>query len=151
MPKINFFNGYWQDLYFAKYLKEKIVLNKKFFNEKKTEEYYIIHLRRGDFLNSKVHYILPDEYYARNVKFFDDKKIYLLSSDENEATDFLKKTNIKAEFLDINEFDAFNLILNASGGIASNSTFCWWSIFLSMNRNWVFPYRWLKKIYLNTI
>ena len=145
LPKINLFNGYWQDLFFAKYLKEKIVLNKKFFNEKKTEEYYIIHLRRGDFLDSKVHYILPDEYYARNVKFFDDKKIYLLSSDENEAIGFLKKTNIKAEFLNTNEFDAFNLILNASGGIASNSTFCWWSIFLSKNRNWVFPYRWLKK------
>ena len=41
---------------------------------------------------------------------------------------------------------AFNMIYNSSGGIASNSTFCWWAINISNCKNWVLPFRWLDKI-----
>ena len=42
------------------------------------------------------------------------------------------------------EVEAFGLIYNARGGISSNSSFCWWAIYLSDNRNWIMPYQWLK-------
>ena len=51
----------------------------------------------------------------------------------------------KIEFIKLNEFDAFRLLYNAKGGVASNSTFCWWPIYLSKNLNWIFPKFFLKK------
>ena len=47
--------------------------------------------------------------------------------------------------MSLSEVDSFGLIFNAKGGISSNSSFCWWAIYLSENRNWIMPYQWLKK------
>jgi hypothetical protein len=142
---INYFDGYWQDIFYAQYLTSEQYFKKNIFLKKFTKDYYVIHLRRGDFLSSKVHYILSDEHYLKHIQLFNDKIIYILSSNKEDALNFMKKTKANVEFIDCDDMEAFALICNASGGIASNSTFCWWAIFLSDCRNWLFPYRWLKK------
>jgi hypothetical protein len=88
---------------------------------------------------------LSDDYYLKYLNLFNDKVIYILSSDTEDALNFKKKLNLNVEFLNVSDAEAFSIIYNASGGIASNSTFCWWAIFLSETRNWFFPYSWLKK------
>jgi len=141
---INNFNGYWQDIFFASHLSLSHFdqsLFKKEFNE---TEYYIIHYRSGDFKQSKAHNILSLNYYTKAINFFKDKKIFLLTADiEDLDKNFLEENNI--EYLNLNEKDAFKIIFFAKGGIASNSTFSWWPIYLSKCKNWVLPYNLLKK------
>jgi hypothetical protein len=144
-PPTNFFDGYWQDIFFAKCLTFEKYFKKETFAKKFTEDYYVIHLRRGDFLTSSSHNVLSDDYYLKYLNLFNDKVIYILSSDTEDALNFKKKLNLNVEFLNVSDAEAFSIIYNASGGIASNSTFCWWAIFLSETRNWFFPYSWLKK------
>ena len=56
LPPINYFNGYWQDNFFAKYLNLDDDFKKEKLNKIINEDYYIIHLRRGDF--TKVKFIM---------------------------------------------------------------------------------------------
>jgi hypothetical protein len=143
---ISFYNGYWQQIYFAKHLKDSKLLNKKNLFRNSRDEYYVVHLRRDDFLSSGPHHVLSDEYYMKFINIFNDKKIYILSANKNDALNFKNKLNIKTEYVECSDAEAFNIIHNSSGGLASNSTFCWWAIYLSNNRNWIFPYQWMRKV-----
>ena len=146
LPPINYFNGYWQDNFFAKYLNLDDDFKKEKLNKIINEDYYIIHLRRGDFTKSEVHYVLPDSYYKSSLNLYQDKKIYVLSTNKQDAINFIKNTNINASYIETDQEMAFNMIYNSSGGIASNSTFVWWAINISNCKNWVLPFRWLDKI-----
>lgn len=143
---INFYDGYWQDIFFANFLKDKIFFKSNILKKIINEDYYVIHLRRGDFKRSKVHIVLSDEYYLKFVEVFKDKKIYIISEEEEDAINLKKKIKFDLEYYKCSDLEAFSIIYNAMGGIASNSTFCWWAIFLSESRNWLMPYQWLKKI-----
>jgi hypothetical protein len=143
---INFYDGYWQDIFFANFLKDKIFFKSDILKKKINEDYYVIHLRRGDFKRSKTHLVLTDEYYLKFVDVFKDKKIYIISEEEEDAINLKKEIKLDIEYYKCSDLEAFSIIYNATGGIASNSTFCWWAIFLSESRNWLMPYQWLKKI-----
>ena len=143
---INFYDGYWQNIFFANFLKDKNFFKSDILKKKINEDYYVIHLRRGDFRSSKAHIVLSDEYYLKFVEVFKDKKIYIISEEEEDAFNLIKKIKLDIEYYKCNDLEAFSIIYNAAGGIASNSTFCWWAIFLSESRNWLMPYQWLKKI-----
>ena len=145
MP-INFYDGYWQDIFFANFLKDKKFFKSDVLKKKIKEDYYVIHLRRGDFKSSKAHIVLSNEYYLKFLDVFKDKKIYIISEEEEDAINFKTIIKLDIEYYKCNDLEAFSIIHNAMGGIASNSTFCWWAIFLSDTRNWLMPYQWLKKI-----
>lgn len=138
--------GYWQDLNFA----EEININdfKKGFlsnNILNKEKYYVLHFRGGDFFKSKDHSVLDVDYYRKCLEIFNDSKIYCLTDDEKNLNEILEKLdNDNLKILNLSELDAFRTIVNSEGGIASNSTFCWWAAFLSKKKNWIFPKKWLK-------
>jgi len=139
--------GYWQDIRFAKYL-NKNCFKENFFKKdiKLNEEYYVLHFRGDDFYLSKDHLVLDIDYYQKSIKFFEDKKIYCISDDNKKLDVLMKKLRLNnIEKLELNELDSFRLICNSKGGIASNSTFCWWAAYLSSSKNWIFPKQWLKK------
>jgi hypothetical protein len=146
LPPTNYFNGYWQDNFFAKYLTFSNDFNKDILKKIIDDEYYVIHLRKGDFAKSVVHYILPNDYYKSYIDLFKDKKIYVLSPIKKDALKFIKDMNLDASYVDTNEETAFNIIFNSSGGIASNSTYCWWAINMSNCKNWIMPFQWLRNI-----
>ena len=139
--------GYWQDLDFAKLI-TPLDFKKGFFIQDLKDldsDYYILHFRGGDFYNSKDHKVLDLNYYKEAVTYFHDKLIYCLSDDNLKLESLLNELNLKNTVqLNLNELESFKLIYNSSGGIASNSTFCWWASFLSKNNNWVYPKIWLK-------
>jgi len=141
------FNGYWQDIFFANFLKKNLnYFDPNIFIKQIEGDYYLFHLRRGDFITSKAHYTLNDEFYCNNYFFFKKKKIIILSENKNDGLSLKDKLNDKSiEVFSESEVDSFGLIFNAKGGISSNSSFCWWSIFLSQHRNWIMPYQWLRK------
>lgn len=139
--------GYWQDIDFASEISKKD-LKENFFlkNQNIKEKYYIMHFRGGDFFKSRDHIVLKSDYYLKSLDLFKDEKIYCLTDDINSMTKILKKINRKnLKLMNLNELDAFKLIINSEGGIASNSTFCWWGAFLSEKKKWIFPKKWLKK------
>jgi hypothetical protein len=139
--------GYWQDLYFAKYLKKNNFLEGflESSKSKKKEKYYILHFRGGDFYNSKDHIVLNLEYYKKSIDFFRGEKIYCLSDDNNKLELLVNELNLEKVFVpNLSELDAFKLIYNSDGGVASNSTFCWWAAYMSNNKNWVFPKQYIK-------
>ena len=89
--------------------------------------------------------MLDTNYYKKSSYYFNDKVIYCISDDQIKLDKLLNDLKLSNTIkLDLNELDAFRLIYNSKGGIASNSTFCWWPVFLSNNQNWVFSKIWLK-------
>ena len=61
----------------------------------------------------------------------------------------LKKININKKIIELkklNTLDSFKILVSANGGICSNSTFSWWGSFINEEKNWVYPYKWLKNI-----
>ncbi len=136
-----YYSGYWQDIFFAKHLintdfKETIFDRVKGIDK----DYCVIHGRFLDFFTSKTHYCLESEYYEKAItNFLDDKTFYAISDDIGIMKNIVKKLPFKIEILELSEIDSFRLMFNANGGVASNSTFCWWPVYLSKNSNWIFP------------
>ena len=139
--------GYWQDLYFANILQDYDFKDDFFYqnNLRLEKEYYVLHFRGGDFYTSDAHKVLDLNYYKNAADFFHDKQIYCISDDTDKLDLLLKELKLKnTHLLELDELDAFKLIYNSQGGIASNSTFFWWAAYLSRKKNWVFPKCWLK-------
>ena len=143
LPPIRVYDGYWQNIVFASELKKEN-LNKYFSKPIVQGDYYFIHLRGTDFKLSKSHNLIDYSYYRKNLKFFKNKKVFALTDDLNEFNSTIKKSNNEIEIFNGNEKEAFNLIFFSKGGILSNSTFCWWPVFLSNKKNIIQPYNWLK-------
>ena len=102
-------------------------------------------MRYGDFKSSKAHVCLSENFYLDNLDKLKKFPIFVLTDDEEQAEQIIKKTKQQITILNTSDIEAFSIILNSEGGIASNSTFCWWPIFLSKNKNWYMPKKWLKK------
>ena len=142
---INFYSGYWQDIFFAKFLKKNF-LNKKLYKkiENLPKVYYAIHGRFGDYITSQAHRPVNFKYFNKAINKIKVNHFYAVSDDINYMKKITKGVKAKITFLHLNQIDSFRFLYNAKGGIASNSTFCWWQIFLSKNKNWIFPKMWLK-------
>ncbi len=141
----DFFDGYWQDIYFARHINlSDIKDNLRQLNHNLPKKYYILHMRYGDFRTSDAHECLSENFYLDNINKLEKYPIFVLTDDYEQAELIIKKTKRKIKILNTNDIEAFSIIFNSEGGIASNSTFCWWPIFLSKNRNWFMPKKWLK-------
>ena len=151
-------NGYWQDIKFAKAINKSYLKRSFEFLPKdiKVKDPFFIHGRFGDFRYTKINYCLDEDYYFKSISYLQKKignKItFYLISDDNKYFNKIMKNIIKKKnmctfiFKEYNEVDAVKLMINASGGICSNSTFSWWCALLSESskKNFVFPNLWLK-------
>lgn len=118
---------------------------------------WAIHVRRGDYLNSNWHNVLPLSYYedASNMMISHYQELdqgggqIFVFSDDLEWVRNQEYFILLENVVFVNETDTltvfYYLTLAAEGGIVcSASTFCWWSAFLSdlgriPNRLVVFP------------
>ena len=109
-------------------------------------------MRYGDFKSSKAHVCLSENFYLDNLDKLKKFPIFVLTDDEEQAEQIIKKTKQQITILNTSDIEAFSIILNSEGGIASNSTFCWWPIFLSKNKIGICQKNGSKiKIYLRQI
>jgi len=106
-------------------------------------DYVLIHLRGGDFLQISDLNICKLDYYKKAIKYSISKgynSFKLISEDQKYGEEFLKE--IKQSFIDLKISmlnkntikNDFNLIRSAKLAILSNSTFSWWASFLSVSK-----------------
>ena len=159
--------GYFQDLKFIQIklskLQKILVFKKKFYqinNYKKIINYknsVSIHIRGGDYLtrkSRKKYLVLNEKYYRKAISFI-KKKIknpffFIFTNDINHSTLLIKKFLKKEKFHFINDATDchdFFLMSQCKNFITSNSTFSWWSAYLSANTKKIIicPKKWFVK------
>ena len=159
-------NGYWQSYkYFQDFslkysdFKSKIKLNKRdesILKLIKNSNSICVHIRRGDYQNLKTssfHGIAPIEYYKSSLLFFQNKfkdcKFFFFSDD----IDFLKvhfNDFYNSKIVSNSDFclvDEFFLMMNCKNFIIANSSFSWWSAWLSpeKNKTVIAPKKWFNQ------
>ncbi len=95
-----------------------------------------IHLRRGDYLTSLNHYVLPVSYYVNALNELDAKKVIIFSDKKEDAETFKSvyyadgRRNYKVwENIDpIHDLAAISFFKNI---VMANSTFSFWAAYLS--------------------
>ncbi len=95
-----------------------------------------IHLRRGDYLTSLKHYVLPDSYYLKAVEKLDAKKIIIFSDDPEYAKRFRDAHWLNGQRVyevwdsidPIHDLAAMSFFKNI---VMANSTFSFWAAYLS--------------------
>ena len=161
--------GYFQDLKYINFLKNaglEIDLSLKNYSpwfltlkiEAKKSNPIIIHIRRGDYAKFQNTIGLLDfKYYLSAINGIpsfskNEKEVWIFSDSISEAKDFLAFTGIPLENSRIIEppadsTEAESLILMSYGSalVTSNSTFSWWSAFLSRHASPIIvPKKWFK-------
>jgi len=106
-----------------------------------------IHVRRGDYLDfPKVWYVQTMDYFNRAIGYFGRDKKYLVCSDD---PDWCKTNFIDGDFI-FSDFDGYTDLYAmslCSNNIISNSSFSWWSWYLSdhSDRVAIRPENWYAK------
>jgi len=145
-----YLDGYWQSEKYFIDIKDiikkdftiKIKPDKKIIkilNEIKRENSVSIHVRRGDYIidthTNAYHGVCPLEYYQKAVRIIKEKiknPVYYIFSDDPEWVKNKLKLDIKYKtFEGNNDFDDFRLMQNCKHHITANSSFSWWSAWLS--------------------
>ena len=133
--------GYYQSsLYFEEY-KEYIVnlfKNKELFKKAKdcfndlikgeTKEIVSIHVRRGDYVNSKSHIVQPLDYYKKAMDFFPNCTFVVFTNDKKWVLENFYKNIIISDFDEITELYMMSL---CDHNIIANSSFSWWGAYLN--------------------
>ena len=140
--KTVYLDGLWQDIrYFDEYrddIKEIFRLS----DEPSEENSIGIHIRCGDFLNSKFDICTP-KYYEEALKIIksdavecDDEQVYVFTDDTIRAMEILGKNGTNFKYINSgvqSSLKDMELLSRCSKIIISNSTFAFWAAYLSDN------------------
>lgn len=139
------------------------------FKSKKILQYYIdkvdkncnsvsVHIRRTDYQNTNsVHTLLDRDYYEKAIRLVSIKapesKFYFFGDDKEwirQNFDFSLECNILIDE-NLSTFDDFQMMMHCSDMIISNSTFSWWSAYLSAETRKLIiaPQKWFKTDSMN--
>jgi hypothetical protein len=145
--KSKIFFGYWQDRRFYTELENfiKISLHNSLYNvnpnyfDIKTKynlnEYIVLHVRKGDYSFLNKYFDLDIVYYKNALLHIQNfipniKNILIITNDTTWCVNNLKFEEYNIEFSNSNLYFDFSLMSNAKYIITSNSTFCFWAVFL---------------------
>jgi hypothetical protein len=176
----NFFNlknpvyldGYWQsEKYFSLYetiVREDLTIQKKYIehlnvkiNEMKNCNSVAIHIRRGDYTNSKIlyyHGLLQPSYYTKAIDYIANQtqsiKLYFFSDDINWVKENIQISH-PHEFVTSytkSAIEDFYLMSQCKHNITANSSFSWWAAWLNPNPSKIViaPKKWFNKSPHNT-
>lgn len=106
-----------------------------------------LHIRRNDFLKYPFHPVQKIDYYAKALKYFDDKLKVIIFTDD---IDWSKQQDLfrSDRFLfSINNNNAVDLCMQTfcKYHIIANSTFSWWGAWLANSKKVVKPNSWFDE------
>lgn len=97
-----------------------------------------VHIRGGDYINHPVHGIELKSYYKRALTILQEKgvkHVYILTNDRSFAERYFFLEDMDHTYVDDNEISSLYVMSQCHfGGIAANSTFSWWGLFLNPHR-----------------
>ncbi len=114
----------------------------------KLSESAFIHIRGGDFKSFDYLNVKLKDYYNNAIvllKSHNVKHLYVFTNDKTYTESFDLFNNIDHTYVDENEYDSLYLMSRCgAGGIASNSTFSWWGLYLNLDRpHLIIPQNWI--------
>lgn len=136
-------NGYFQsEKYFSKNkeaIKSLFCINKNM----NYQDYFFLHVRRGDYLKySDSHPVCDLSYYHQGMKNFgNDAKFVVLSDDLEWCKNNLKGKNIEYSNTKT-ELEDLSIMASCKGGVIANSSFSWWGAWLSGSNQVIAPKKW---------
>ena len=139
-----YIDGYLQtDKYFKEYRQEILSLFKPYDLHLNS---YFIHVRRGDYVNCKLHYMDLNDYYQRAIAYLEERSphshYYIVSDDIPYCQQYALFEPLNKTFVDDL---AFSIMTSCKGGICSNSTFSWWGSYLiDREKIVIFPKQWIN-------
>ena len=111
-----------------------------------------LHIRGGDFKNNPIHDLDLKAYYERAIAFAKSHSVahyYIFTNDVEYAKTFSILDSIDHTFIGagVGELDSLYLMSQCRlGGIASNSSFSFWGLYLDTNRPFlVMPSKWYAR------
>lgn len=162
-----FLEGYWQNEKYFQSIRSKIVKqigqqepSNLFQKEGNSQvEHVAVHVRRGDYLNSKninIHGVCDEKYYKSAISllrkeldapqfiFFSDDIVWCKKTFNNQGYKFSEKKDDWIDLLRMKSCDHF---------IISNSTYSWWAAWLNDNENKIViaPKKWILSSELSPI
>ena len=167
IQKVNYYDGYWQNLAWVKPVLEQIKINFELeIKTKKIQDHckeisgfkntVAIHVRRTDYLlkkNKKIFVELTSQYYlaaeSEIIKQLNTENIHLVIFSDDP--DWVKENlNFKSKVLIVEnnqDYEDLYLMSLCENQITANSTFSWWAAMLNKNdkKTIITPNRWYKK------
>lgn len=150
--KYNFLYGTWETDCYMSYIESEIrekyvfptfLLAKNIEAQKEMESVnsVSIHIRRGDYLNSKFVDLTQTKYYSDALEYVKEKigdniKLFIFSDDIDWCRSNLEYGNLPCVFIDWNKgdfsYEDMHLMALCKCNILANSTFSWWAGYLNM-------------------
>lgn len=108
------------------------------------DQAYFLHIRRGDYVGNSYHEMNYEEYYKRAVEHIGGGVAYIVSNDIEWCRGWEWLKTIPHRLVEENEVDTLKIMMRCGwGGIAANSSFSWWGLYLNTNRpNLILPSKW---------
>ena len=167
----NVLKGYFQSWkYIWKYrmqIREELSLNSpsmdflKLQQQLSRQDFISVHIRRGasgpSVINSQIHGFLPVQYYNHALSIiremdsdFQNKRIVVFTDNVEITSKFIQSLDFKVDIVigpgDLNsQSETLHLISNGFHQVGANSSYSWWSAFLSSREGInIFPRPWYK-------
>lgn len=142
-------NGYFQNFkIFDDYYTEIIDLLNLELNHYKYPELNkscFLHVRRGDYVGNNYHELNLEDYYKKALDIINTYDyIYIMSNDIEWCKKWNLLKDIKHRFIEEDEVTTLKVMMRCQlGGIAANSSFSWWGLYLNRDRKFmILPNRW---------
>lgn len=157
-------NGYFQSHKYFQHIdlseilsfKDDILIKAKELLPNNSKELVSIHIRRGDYLTPNIyHPVVSDDYINKSINYFDsDKYHFVVFSDDLEWCNDRWGSNDKFDIISSgSHFIDFCTMSLCEHHIISNSSFSWWSSYLSKydKKITLAPHKWFGPGYSNYI
>ncbi len=142
-----FRDGYIPDIYVQDYTyfdKYKEEIKKIFGSGINSIDYIAVHIRRGDYVNNPFYVDLWEtNYYEKAMAEFPNERFMIFSDD----IEWCKNNFIGKEYTfndDEVDYEAMNTMASCKGIICANSSFSWWSAYLSNAKKIIIPDQWFN-------
>jgi hypothetical protein len=146
--------GYWQYYEYIEPYKSDIL---SMFNLNTVVSYsdiddaYFLHVRRGDYVGNQYYDLDLHSYYKKAVERIGTGVAYIVSNDIPWCESWSYLDDVRHRIIQENDVNTMSIMAQcAKGGIAANSTFSWWGLYLNTNRqHLIIPNRWYNSEYKN--
>lgn len=140
-PNTFIMKGYWQRAAYIEPYKAEILslftLNPvKPTYATEADNAYFLHVRRGDFVGNSYHELDLRDYYRRGISRMPSGSVaYVVSNDPDWCDNWQELADVRHVIVREDEVDTLSIMAAcALGGIAANSSFSWWGLYLNSNR-----------------